>query len=150
MTKVQAAVGLVQLRRLDAMIARRVRLARLRAKLLEGVPGLVLPHEPRDCRHTYYLFTLMVPRDWAGKRRDEVVRILKKKYRVGCIIANPPTYTENSFIRSQTRGQRLPLSEEIGQRIFCPSLHPLMTDAQNEYIAAAVTEAVDRVRKKGT
>ena len=146
LTKVQAAVGLVQLRRLDSMIARRVRLARLRSRMLEGVPGLALPYEPPDCVHTFYLYTLLLPRYWAGKKRDEVVRILRKKYGVGCIIANPPVYQDNAFIRGSIGRQRLPLAEELGARLFCPSLHPLMTDAQNEYIAAAVIEAIERVR----
>jgi len=147
MTKVQAAVGLVQLRRLDAMLAKRVRLARLRSKMLEGVPELTLPLEPRGYRHTFYLYTLLVPPSWAGKKRDRVIEILKKKYRIGCIIANPPVYQVSAYIRGKTKGQKLPLADDLGGRIFCPSLHPLMTNEQNEYIAAAVIEAVTRVRE---
>jgi dTDP-4-amino-4,6-dideoxygalactose transaminase len=45
MTEVQAAVGLVQLRRLDDMIALRRRRAQERTKLLEGIPELTLPYE---------------------------------------------------------------------------------------------------------
>jgi len=146
MTKVQAAVGRVQLRRLDSMIARRVRLANLRSKMLSGVPGLTLPTEPEGYAHTYYLYTLMVPREWAGKKRDRVTELLRKRHRIGCIIANPPTYEVNSYIRAHTGRQSLPLSEEIGARIFSPSIHPLMTDAQNEYIAAAVISAIENVR----
>jgi dTDP-4-amino-4,6-dideoxygalactose transaminase len=146
MTRVQAAVGLVQLKRLDGMIARRVRLARLRSKLLAGIPELTVPFEPAYAAHTYYLYTLLLPPDWAGKKRDRVVDILRKKYGVGCIIANPPVYSDNAFIRKATGRQRLPKSDAIGARLFCPSLHPLMTDAQNEYIAAAVIEAVERTR----
>ena len=148
MTRVQAAVGLVQLRRLDGMIARRVRLARKRSRLLEGAPGLTLPYEPPGYNHTYYLYTMLVPCEWAGRKRDGVVRILREKYRIGCIIANPPTYQDNSFIRARTARRNLTLSEEIGARIFCPSIHPLMTDEQNEYISAAVIEAMERVRER--
>ena len=147
LTRVQAAVGLVQLRRLDGMIARRVRLARLRSKMLEGVPELALPFEPHDCAHTFYLYTLLLEPRWAGKKRDMVMEMLRKKYGVGCMIGNPPVYWDNSLIRKATGRQRLPLSESLGMRLFCPSLHPLMTDSQNEYIASAIIEAVERVRK---
>ena len=112
------------------------------------MPELTLPFEPPGFAHTFYLYTLLVPPDWAGRKRDEVVHTLKKKYGVGCIIANPPVYQDNAFIRRSTGRQRLPRSEAIGARLFCPSLHPLMTDAQNEYIAAAVIEAVGRVRRR--
>lgn len=146
MTKVQAAVGLVQLRRLDEMIALRVQRARERTELLDRVPKLTLPHEPPDCDHTFYLYTLLVPRAWAGEQRDRLVKIVTDDYGVGCCIANAPVYLDHRFIRQQTDGQTLPLSEEIGARLFCPSLHPLMTQEQNEYVAAAVIEAVRRVR----
>jgi len=147
-TKVQAAVGLVQLRRLDEMIARRVELAHQRANLLEGVPELTLPYEPPERDHTFYLYTLLVPPEWAGGKRDRIMAICSEEYGVGCIVANPPVYQSHELIRERTAGQRLPLSEEIGARLFCASLHPLMTEEQNEYIAAAIIEAVERVRKE--
>ncbi len=145
MTKVQAAVGLVQLRRLDEMVALRVQRARERTKLLEGVPELTLPYEPPQCRHTYYLYTVLVPREWAAVKRDQLMKILDD-YGVGCVVANPPVYQSDPFLGRQTAGQRLPLSEEIGARLMCVSLHPLMTPQQNEYVCAAVIEAVERIR----
>ena len=66
MTKVQAAVGLVQLRRLDESNARRVQRARERTELLRDVPGLTLPYEPPDCGHVYYVYPMLVPPEWAG------------------------------------------------------------------------------------
>jgi len=146
MTKVQAAVGSVQIRRLDATLAPRVALARERSRLLDGVPELTLPYEPPECDHTFYLYTLLVPREWAGEKRDRLITILDEDYGVGCVIANPPTYLSHPYIREQTAGQTLPLSEELGRRLLCPSLHPLMTPEENEFIAAAIIEAVERVR----
>jgi dTDP-4-amino-4,6-dideoxygalactose transaminase len=146
MTMVQAAVGSVQLRRLDAMLARRRELARRRHTLLDGVPELALPFEPPERDHTFYLYTLLVPPGWAGERHDRLVKLLDEEFGVGCAIANPPVYQGHDYIRAQTAGQSLPLSDAIGARIFCPSLHPLMTEAQNEYVAAAVIEAVERLR----
>ena len=66
MTKVQAAVGLVQFRRLDESNARRVQRARERTELLRDVPGLTLPYEPPDCGHVYYVYPMLVPPEWAG------------------------------------------------------------------------------------
>jgi len=146
-TRVQAAVGLVQLERLDAMIARRVRLARRRTALLAGTPGLPLPWAPPGFDHTYYLYTVLVPAAWAGRKRDAVVRLLRERYRVACAICNPPTYEGSAYIRGKTGGQRMRRSEELGARLFCPTIHPLMTEEQNEYIAAAVIEAMDRVAR---
>jgi len=149
MTKVQAAVGLVQLRRLDEMIALRRKRAQERIKLLEGIQGLTLPYEPLGYIHTYYLYNILVSREWAREKRNRLMKVLADEFRVGTVVANPPTYTYNDFIKEHTEGQRLPLSEEIGSRLLCPSLHPLMTEEQNEYVAASIIEVVERVRKEG-
>ena len=148
MTKVQAAVGSVQVRRLDGMLAQRRKLAQERTRLLEGVPELTLPYEPPDCVHTYYLYTCLVPRDWAGDKRDELLRIMAEEYGAACVVANPPVYQSVPFLRQATAGQGLPLSNELGQRLFCVSLHPLMTPEQNEYICAALIETVERLREQ--
>ena len=42
-------------------------------------------------------------------------------------------------------GQTLPASEKLAARIVCPSLHPLMTEEDNEYIVAAMIECLERV-----
>jgi len=147
MTKVQAAVGMVQLRRLDEMIARRVKVAQERTALLKGVPELILPTEPPGYQHTWYLYTILVPRDWAGAKRDHLIQIMRDEFGVACIVANPPTYTHVPFIARHCAGQRLPLSEELGARLFCLPIHPLMTTEQNEYICAAVIEVVGRLRR---
>jgi dTDP-4-amino-4,6-dideoxygalactose transaminase len=146
LTKVQAVVGLVQLRRLDEMIDRRVEVARQRTELLRGIPELTLPAEPAGYEHTFYLYTLLVPPEWAGAGRDRVIGILEEEYGVGCCVANRPVYADIAFLRERTAGQELPLSDELGGRLFCVALHPLMTEAENEYIAAALWDAVERVR----
>ena len=145
-TKVQAAVGLVQLRRLDDMTAQRVKVARRRDELLRGIPDLTLPYEPTGYEHTYYLYTMLVPRAWAGEKRDMVMRIVEEEHGIGCGVYNRAVYADSPFIREQTAGQTLPLSEELSARLFCMALHPLMTEAENEYMAAALWDAVERVR----
>lgn len=175
MTKVQAAVGLVQLRRLDEMVDLRRKRAQQRTEFIKGVPELTLPYEPPGYKHTYYLYNILVPREWMGevsvvvlssslaarvpdmpkdllretsKKRDRLMQVLAEGYNVGTVVANPPVYTYNKYIREHTQGQRVPLSEEIGSRLFCPSLHPLMTEEQNEYVAAAIIEVVERLRSE--
>jgi len=147
MTKVQAAVGLVQLKKLDKMIEMRRKVAEERTEMLKDIPELTLPYEPPGYKHTYYLYTILVPKKWAGEKRDRLIKILEQEYNVGCVVANPPVY-EIPFIRRHTGNQILPLSDELGKRIFCPPIHPLMTKEQNTYICAAIIEAVEKLREE--
>jgi dTDP-4-amino-4,6-dideoxygalactose transaminase len=149
LTKVQAAVGLVQLQRLPGMIEARRRLAYERNALLDGVPELILPAEPPGHVHSYYLYTLLVPRAWAGEKRDRVLEVLKREFKIGALVGNAPVYESSSLLRSYMGGATLPLSDELGKRLFCIPIHPAMTREQNEYVSAAVIEAVERVRAEG-
>jgi perosamine synthetase len=145
MTKVQAAVGSVQLRRLDSFIAARRQLAQERSALLAGCPHLLLPQEPEGCLHTYYLYTLLVTPEWRGEKRDQLISVLREKYGVDCGVANPPMHRVVPFIQRNTLGQELPLSDALGERLFCPPLHPTMSHEDNAYIAAALWEAVEEL-----
>jgi perosamine synthetase len=61
MTDIQAAVGREQLRRLPAMIERRRAQASRYHDLLEGIPGLVLPHQPEWARTNWQSFCVRLP-----------------------------------------------------------------------------------------
>ncbi len=150
LTKVQAAVGSVRLRRLDEMLALRGKRAKERIALLEGLPYHTMPYEPPDCTHTYYLFTLLAPPEWAGPRRDRMIEILRDDYLVGCMVGNPPVWEGHPLLRQVAQGQieHLPVTEDIGRRLFCVGLHPQMTEEDNAYIAAAIWETTARVERE--
>lgn len=136
MTKVQAAVGLVQLSKLDSFIAGRRRVAQERNRLLQGLPGVTLPHEPADCEHSYYLYTLTLKDDWAGEKRNQLIKMMDQDYGVGCVVANPPAYLARRIL-AENFGKTTPLSEAYAAKMISISLHPSMTSDDNKYIAAA-------------
>jgi len=148
MTKVQAAVGSVQLRRLPGFIEERRRVAHERHALMQGVPEITLPHEPPDCEHSFYLYTCLVRNEWAGAKRDRLCRMMREDYGVGCVVANPPQYLQTPFLRKMTPAQDLPASNHLAERLFCVSIHPTMTTQHNEYICAALIETVSRLKKE--
>ena len=148
MTNVQAAVGRVQLRRLPKLIEARRRIAAERTRLLSCSPGLTLPYEPTDCRHSYYLYTILVPPAWAGEGRDTLCAMLRDDYRVNTVIANPPVHSTVPFLKQHVGDVQLPISEELGARLFCPPIHPGMSEHDNRYICAAILDAEERLRAR--
>ncbi|MGD9496456.1 MAG: DegT/DnrJ/EryC1/StrS family aminotransferase [Armatimonadota bacterium] len=146
MTRPQAAVGLVQLRRLDAMNDRRRDRAQRLTELLSGIEELTLPTEPEGCHHVYYGYTIMVPEAWAGAGRQRLMDWLQSERGVGTVVMNNPTYKQDKLIASLGYGpEQVPVSELTGERLFCLSLHPLMTDDDLQYIAGSVAEGVEFV-----
>ncbi len=149
MNKVQAAVGLVQLNRLDEMNGMRRKAAYRRNELLEGVPEIILPYEPPGYEHTYYVYPILVQPEWAGTKRDRIISIMEEKYGIVCSITNRPTYLRWPYIADKCGTPKLPVSEDVGQRLFCPPLHPLFNEEQELFVSAGILEAVDIVKREG-
>jgi perosamine synthetase len=63
MTDLQAALGLVQLRRLDKMLLRRRELAERYSQRLSKLSWLVPPREPSDCRHNFQSYMVRLTED---------------------------------------------------------------------------------------
>ncbi len=147
MTKVQAAVGSVQLGRLEGFIVDRRCVAQARDEMLQDLPDLTLPYEPDDCVHSYYLYTCLVPKEWAGDKRNALLAMLAEDYHVNAIVANPPVHSTVPFLAQHTGAPDLPVSEETGARLFCLPIHPCMSGDDNEYLCAALWDAMERVRK---
>ena len=80
MTDIQAAIGLVQLERLDTMIEKRMTLAALYDDLLSEVHEITRPCRTRyDIRHAWHLYTILVEKDKAGIARDEFMQEMGKR-----------------------------------------------------------------------
>jgi dTDP-4-amino-4,6-dideoxygalactose transaminase len=75
MTDLQAAIGLVQLERLDEMLARRRQLASRYSQRLSQLEWLVLPFEPADCRHNFQSYMVRL-KDDAPITRDGLMQEL--------------------------------------------------------------------------
>ncbi len=128
------------------MNALRIDRARQLNARLKSIEELTLPWEPPHCEHIYYGYTVMVPADWAGMRRDEVCRLLNDEYGVGAVVMNDVTAVQHPLVRDHVAGQQTPVSDLTGKRLFCVSLHPLMTDDDLDYIAQSAAQAVERVK----
>jgi perosamine synthetase len=150
MTEFQAAVGSVQLRRLDEMNDRRIKLAHARSRVLRDVAGLQVPPEPPGYGHVYSLYNLLLPPGTGPRHRDRLMGRLRDVHHVGAVVANPPTYQSHRLIHDHVAGQGpLPVADEVGDRLLCPALHPLMTKDENTWIAEAVTESVSALKYGG-
>jgi dTDP-4-amino-4,6-dideoxygalactose transaminase len=75
MTDLQAAIGLVQLGRLDAMLRRRRELAARYNERLALVPWLVTPLQPTDCLSNYQSYMVRLV-DGAPIARDQLMQQL--------------------------------------------------------------------------
>lgn len=133
MTDVSAAVGRVQLERLEGWTERR----RANAKAFDsGITGLVVPPVADGARHVYHQYTVRVP-GGAGVR-DAVRRELEANG-VGCAVYYPtPIHRLKPY---EHCGADLPVTDRASAEVLSLPVHPSLTPTDLDMIVAAVNSA---------
>jgi len=141
MTDIQAAIGLVQLRKLPEMVARRRTLARRYQQLLSGIPGLLLAADPPYGETNYQSFWMLLP-EQSALGRDDLLRLLADagiSARRGIMAAHlEPVYADYQA--------SLPVTERLTKHsLILPLFHQMMP-SQQEQVVSVVTSALTSSR----
>jgi dTDP-4-amino-4,6-dideoxygalactose transaminase len=75
--EIECAIGLEQLKKLDAAVLGRQRAAGRLADGLAGLPGLQLPYVAPDCTHVYYVFPMVLDPATLGVPRARLLQALE-------------------------------------------------------------------------
>jgi dTDP-4-amino-4,6-dideoxygalactose transaminase len=140
MSEVTAALGLVQIARLEEFVQKRRELARLYAKHLEGARGVSLPPSDTTGAHVYWNYIVMLAE---GTDRAGLAKRLGER---GVPVAwpyDPPCHLQPVFMRELGyRAGDLPLSEGTLRRHLALPMHVGLTDEDVAYISNALIEAL--------
>ncbi|MFC8347333.1 DegT/DnrJ/EryC1/StrS family aminotransferase [Streptomyces sp. NPDC057280] len=140
MTDVQAAIGMVQLGKLDAMIARRRELAARYDALLRDVHGLTLVRDPEHGQSNFQSCWVLLDEDFPVGR-DELLGALADagvSARRGIMAAHlEPAYADHPHAP-------LPVTERITRDSLILPLFHTMTEAQQDRVVAALREQARR------
>ena len=137
MTDIQAAIGLVQLRKLPRMVARRRALAQRYKELLADAAGLLMAGDPPYGETNYQSFWALLP-EQSAVTRDELLQLLADagiSARRGIMAAHlEPAYADAK--------PSLPVTERLTKRSLILPLFHEMTESQQEQVAFVLTSAL--------
>ena len=141
MTEFQAALGVVQIGKLDAILERKRQNAAFMETLLAGVKGLQLPVVRPDRTHGFMLYTLLVDGD-----RDRVMDSLIGE-EIEARLYFPPAHLQPMFGGGDNL--KLPVTEDLAGRMISVPFHSHLTPQELKRIAACLTRAVKPRRTQG-
>ncbi|MCR2810274.1 MULTISPECIES: DegT/DnrJ/EryC1/StrS family aminotransferase [unclassified Microbacterium] len=130
MTDIHAAIGRVQLTKVDAWTRRRQENA---AFLDASLRGVVVPTVAEGAVHVYHQYTIRVPED-----RDGFVKALKDEYQVGSGVYYPIPNHRLPSLAPFAPGLDLPVTEVAASEVVSLPVHPSLTAADLDRVAAAV------------
>ncbi len=142
LSDIACAIGLVQLERLDAMLAARADAAALYREALAGIEGLDLPCEDSGGdRRGWFVFVVQLPR---GTDRDATIGALRERG----VQSKPylPAIHLMTFYR-ETYGHRegeFPVCEDVAARSVALPFFPGLSEGQIERVAQALREVLGR------
>jgi dTDP-4-amino-4,6-dideoxygalactose transaminase len=140
MTDVQAAVGLVQLGRLDDMVRVRRAIAERYQAMLADIPGLTWAADPPWGMTNYQSFWVCLPDDVSVERNDVLAALAAEgvSARRGIMASHlEPAYAEHQHVP-------LPATERLTRRsVILPVFHEL-TRSEQEHVASAFRRALRR------
>ena len=131
MTEMQAAIGRIQLTRMERWSEIRNRNAARIIETLRKFPSMRVPVPPSDIRHAYYrLYAFVEPEHLAdGWNRDRIMNEINAAG-VPCFSGScPEIYDEKAFEKDGLRpAERMPNAHELGPLSLAFLVHPTLTD----------------------
>lgn len=147
LSDVAAAVGLAQLRRLDAFNARRRDLAARYFERLRSHPALALP-AAADEGHNWHMFNPLLPLSRMTIDRSEFVRRMHE-CGIGVGVHYPAIHELALYRRMGHADRRHPNAERIGRETVTLPLFPAMSDDDVDRVCEAVLQVLAAARREG-
>ena len=136
MTDIAAAIGLVQLKKLDKFNAKRSENAAYLTEHIEKIDGIKAPYAPENVKHVFHQYTIRVDK----AKRDELIKFLNEEG-VGTGIHYPkPIYTQKLY-KDLGIEASCPEAEKAASEVISIPVHPSIGLKDLEKIVSVLEEA---------
>ena len=141
MTDIQAALGISQLKKIDAFLAKRNDIARRYLELFDGMGGTEIPVTSKDIYHSWHLFTVLLSTMDRGKFYS-----FMKKQNIGVNVHYIPTYRFSYYQKNlPTNPADFPVTEDVFNRIITLPLYPGLSDEDIQFVVQTVKTAFRQI-----
>jgi perosamine synthetase len=139
MTDIQAAVGLVQLSKLDGFNARRIEIANLYCERLRDIPGLTLPYVSPDVKHVFHIYCVQVEPEFRLNKEDFMWEMYTGK-RIKVWSHYMPIHLTTAYRKLGHGEGECPIAEGLYHKYVSLPIHPRMTDDTVSYVTDSIRE----------
>jgi perosamine synthetase len=144
MTNLQAALGVAQMDRMEQVIDRKRRNARIYNSLLGEIPGITLPQEAPWARHVYWLYTILIEDRFRSSRKTIIEELAKRG-----IETRPFFYPISSMPPYRNRHHRgFAVAERVSRKGLSLPSSPLLKLESIRRICAALRQLAGGARGK--
>ena len=147
MSDIQAALGLVQLRRLPEMHRRRTEIAHRYSSGLEGAEEIELPHVRGGVEHAWHIYAIRLHLDRLAVGRDRFIDELRERG-IGTSVHFIPIHLLAYYRdRYALRPDDFPVATREFERLVSLPIYPAMTDEDTDDVIEAVADVSAKHRR---
>jgi perosamine synthetase len=139
MTNIQAAIGRVQLKRLEEMNNKRIENAQYLSRYLSRVKGIVPPYVDPRVRHVFHQYVVRVT-DEFPLTRDILIEKLRERGIETAVHYPIPIHHQPLYKKLGYPQDICPNAIEASRRVLSLPVHPLLARGDLEYIVNAIKE----------
>lgn len=139
MTDVQAAVGLVQLTKLDSFNSRRIEIAQKYTCGLRSLAGLTLPYVQPGNKHVYHVYVLLVQPEFR-LNKEEFMWDLYIGKKIKAWSHYMPIHLTTAYRKLGHGPGECPVAEELFSKYVSLPIHPRMTEETIQYVIHSIRE----------
>ncbi len=133
MTEFAAALGLVQLKKLDEFNEKRRENAQLLTKELCNIDGLTPPYVQKGVKHVFHQYVVRVEDTYIMNRGALAGRLAEQG--VGVAVHYPaPIYKQPLYLKMGYEEAMCPITEKVCRRVLSLPVHPLVSKKEIEYV----------------
>jgi dTDP-4-amino-4,6-dideoxygalactose transaminase len=142
LSDIQAAIGIKQLARLDAIQLRRRQIVEMYNAGLRDINALELPSERTDVHHAWHLYVIRIKLDRLRIDRSRFVEELRQR-RIGTSVHFIPVHLHPYYRdKYHFKPEDFPIAYEQYQRLVSLPLYPRMSDQDVADVIDAVQDVV--------
>jgi perosamine synthetase len=150
MSEINAALGLAQMRRLDAMIEKRQQVARAYIDRLMGNPHLIVPTVHPETAMSWFVFVVRLATGYSVEERDRIIRGMRN-HEVGAADYFPCIHLQ-PFYRSMFghREGDYPIAESVSSRTIALPFFNTLPAREIDLVAQTLELMIGREQLKRT
>jgi len=147
LTDIGAAIGIEQLKKCDAFVDARTRIAATYDQRFSDLYEIETPVCEPDVQHAWHLYVIQLDLERLKINRDQFIETLKEQG-IGTSVHFIPLHL-HPYYRDKFSyvPDDFPKATEIYQRIISLPIYPKMTESQVDHVVQAVSKTVQRYRR---
>lgn len=138
MTDIQAAIGIVQMKKLPEIIRQRNQQAEYYNKVFSEIDEIEIPFVPPYATHSFSSYLLKIKKGINLTPQDIITRMAEKN--ISCRFGIQPLHREPYFNNRKLSDADFPISCDIAKRSFFIPIFPGLKEDELKYIVSSLKE----------